>query len=529
MGMSAQQVQAELQRKKNLGIAPTNAANTTTYNALTPKSAAPKPVTGVAPSATKPSIPMPKATPVTTAPKSVSTPMAANKTTPMPLWRQAAESFTPAPTPPQPAQPPGFNYDPKSDPVYQAALASARANAQNAGGDAMADLNKRGILDSTITSDRVAGISADAVSQVDSNLLPQLSQQAYQRFQDDRTRQDSLKYQDDQLAIQKGQLTGVYDSPEMQSLYDEVLQAKQDYANATTPEARDAAHQRAEVARSKLTGLNANAGLVGSDVALGAAQGNQSKFGVQTQASKEFDQTMKYNKDGQQFDQGMQTKQFDFTKQQTAWDNNFKSNQFSWQKAQQTWENAFQEKNFDQSMKDAAASRGLQWANLNQQQQQFIADQAFREKSFEADQGWKQKDYELQSGKTNGTAKMQEESKGMIDALRSGQLTPTQASQQIDEDLKLGFYTADEANYLKNQLGEVSSSQPKQPITPTMQESIDSLPSDKQLEKLWQTEGKPKNIGLTDYKDWYRSPEGKLSGVDFNTWKRLYGPQLTGG
>ncbi|MNW05964.1 hypothetical protein D3C71_2022930 [compost metagenome] len=34
-------------------------------------------------------------------------------------------------------------------------------------------------------------------------------------------------------------------------------------------------------------------------------------------------------------------------------------------------------------MNEAAASRGLQWASLDQRSKEFIADQAFREKQFE--------------------------------------------------------------------------------------------------------------------------------------------------
>ncbi|MGK9252360.1 hypothetical protein [Paenibacillus humicus] len=92
----------------------------------------------------------------------------------------------------EPGYTPGtFSYDPGSDQVYQAALARAKVNAQSAGGDAMAELNKRGILDSTITGDRVAQIGQDAVAQVDSQLLPQLSAAAYDRFRD----AEQMKYQ----------------------------------------------------------------------------------------------------------------------------------------------------------------------------------------------------------------------------------------------------------------------------------------------------------------------------------------------
>jgi hypothetical protein len=95
----------------------------------------------------------------------------------------------------------------------------------------------------------------------------------------------------------------------------------------------------------------------------------------------------------QNFNQNMATKQlersqfesdrdYNFAVGQQEWSNNFQQSQFDWNKAQKSWENAFQEKNFEQSMKDAAASRGLQWASLNQRDKERVADEAFREKQF---------------------------------------------------------------------------------------------------------------------------------------------------
>jgi hypothetical protein len=201
--------------------------------------------------------------------------------------------------PQAPTQPGQFSYDPSTDPVYQKALAQAKANAQSASGDAMAALNKRGILDSTITSDRVAGIQQDAVANVEANVLPQLASQAYQRFQDDRTRADNLKYQDDQLDIQKGLLNGYYLPSEMQKQYEIVNQAKQDWANAKTPEERIAAHKRADAARAVITQLGGNAGLVGADVTGEQAGANQGKYGIETMAHQQqtWDQTHTENRD----------------------------------------------------------------------------------------------------------------------------------------------------------------------------------------------------------------------------------------
>ncbi|WP_308636100.1 hypothetical protein [Paenibacillus silvisoli] len=192
-----------------------------------------------------------------------------------------------------PKQPPQFSYDAASDPSYQAALRQAQANANTASGNAQAEMNRRGILNSTITGDRVAQIQQSEMGRVSDTILPQLMQQAYGRYRD--TIDDG--YRNQQLDLQKGQLTGTYINDDMRNAYDTVLQAKQDYANAKTPEERIAAHQRAEAARAILGGMNANSGLVGADVTLDKARGNQSLFGTQTQSAREYDTNMAYNKE----------------------------------------------------------------------------------------------------------------------------------------------------------------------------------------------------------------------------------------
>lgn len=71
---------------------------------------------------------------------------------------------------------------------------------------------------------------------------------------------------------------------------------------------------------------------------------------------------------------------------QQQWQNNYNQAQFDWNKAQQTWENTFKNRSFEQDMKDAAASRGLQWASLSQRDKEFIADQEWKEKQYQLDQ-----------------------------------------------------------------------------------------------------------------------------------------------
>ncbi len=102
----------------------------------------------------------------------------------------------------QPAQ---FSYDPNTDPQYQAALRQARMNSQQAAGNIAADMNKRGLLNSTITADRGNQAAQQEYARVSDTLLPQLMQQAYGRYIDQQnSRRQSLMDQAELLGNQYG-------------------------------------------------------------------------------------------------------------------------------------------------------------------------------------------------------------------------------------------------------------------------------------------------------------------------------------
>lgn len=112
--------------------------------------------------------------------------------------------------------------------------------------------------------------------------------------------------------------------------------------------------------------------------------------GQQTLAGQQFG----LQQQGQQFGQQMATQQlqrsnfesdraYEMAKGQQDWSNAFAQGQFDFNKAQQAWENTFKDKSFTQSMNEAAASRGLQWASLSNQNKARIADDKFKEKQFE--------------------------------------------------------------------------------------------------------------------------------------------------
>jgi hypothetical protein len=77
-----------------------------------------------------------------------------------------------------------FQYNADSDPSYQAALRQAQRNTQTAAGNTSAAMNARGIMDSTITTDRVGQQAQQEYGRVSDTILPQLMQQSYTRYQD---------------------------------------------------------------------------------------------------------------------------------------------------------------------------------------------------------------------------------------------------------------------------------------------------------------------------------------------------------
>lgn len=110
----------------------------------------------------------------------------------------------------KPVQPVNNSFNPLfnqyKDSASRALINQAQLAAKQGGQQAMETLNDRGILNSTVTADRVAQINTDAVT----NVLPQLQQMEAQRKQQEfdnalRQRQlnEQIKYQNAQLALSR--------------------------------------------------------------------------------------------------------------------------------------------------------------------------------------------------------------------------------------------------------------------------------------------------------------------------------------
>jgi hypothetical protein len=100
-----------------------------------------------------------------------------------------------------------FNYDVTADPLYKAqlenALKAAGLNARDASRAAMEVMNERGLLNSSLTANQLAQIQQDAITRaqadLQASLVPQLTQQAYQRYRDTIGDQQANVARQDQL------------------------------------------------------------------------------------------------------------------------------------------------------------------------------------------------------------------------------------------------------------------------------------------------------------------------------------------
>jgi hypothetical protein len=214
-----------------------------------------------------------------------------------------------------------FSYDPNSDPAYQAALTRAKANIADGTAQTEAELNRRGLLNSTITSDRSAEIGAQEMGNVETTVLPQLMQQAYQKYADQLAQEQqqfanlgtvaNSYLSEDQRAIDNTNttagLTGNLPGGEQaQQLYSQLMGLKQQ-AEAKGITAAD---------RSKLSnqadGIRAMLSTMGVDISKLGANTNSATAGQITPTIRTLSgQNQDLAAQNQTFNQSTQTRQLD--------------------------------------------------------------------------------------------------------------------------------------------------------------------------------------------------------------------------
>jgi hypothetical protein len=221
-----------------------------------------------------------------------------------------------------------FSYDPNSDPAYQAALKRAQANIEQGNAAVQAELNRRGLLNSTITSDRMGEISANELGRVETDVLPSLMQQAYNQYLNNLNQQQQqysnianlaqLYLNEDQRAIDntntRAGLTGYLPGGEQaQSLVNQLLSLKQ---QAETPGITAAERTRlsnqADGIRAMLAQMGVDASQYGANVNYATA--SQVAPTIRTLAGQQLDM----QRQGQAFDQQFAQEQFAYQKARDA-------------------------------------------------------------------------------------------------------------------------------------------------------------------------------------------------------------------
>ncbi|WP_211749930.1 hypothetical protein [Paenibacillus sp. Marseille-Q4541] len=293
-----------------------------------------------------------------------------------------------------------FSYDPNADPAYQAALKRAQANIQSGNAAAQAEMNRRGILNSTITSDRMGEISSQEMGRVETDVLPSLMQQAYQQYVNQQqydqqqianlANSAQMYLSEDQRGIDNdfatADRTGYMSMPaEAQSAINSILSLKQQ-AETKGISAADKAKLSAQADgyRAQLLAMGIDPSAYASSVSsknISPTQGARTLAGQQLDlANKQanLDSALQYSNltgrlmtpqsdwsgyarqaangnapltmagQQQQFDQGQQ-----------AWNNNFALEQYAYQKARDAITDTQWKAQFDENVRQYGLDYGL--------------------------------------------------------------------------------------------------------------------------------------------------------------------------
>lgn len=194
----------------------------------------------------------------------------------------------------------------QSDPTYQAAMESARQATQVAEGNISSALNRRGIMDSTITANAASNAAQQEYGRVNRELLPKLIEDQYKRYMDQNNmnRQyasdmfgvSNMYDNDEQTALNNAlnisDRTGSFLHPNAAALERQLVNHKNSTEalwSTMTPEQKAAARAEGDRLRQQLDLMGVDSSLFGADVASGVAKGNMGRSGTQTLAGKASD------------------------------------------------------------------------------------------------------------------------------------------------------------------------------------------------------------------------------------------------
>ncbi|MCP1134325.1 hypothetical protein NKT34_13555 [Paenibacillus polysaccharolyticus] len=287
--------------------------------------------------------------------------------------------------------------DAYSTPEYAAYQAQADRRAQSGIRSAQEALGSAGFGRSTALGERAQGIQNEQTEYLETQVIPMLlanerarKQQEYenmasllnplmsqQGYTDQRSLQN-LQNQYNALGMltseqQRGldnrradaSLTGTFLTPEQESLINSVLSLKQQAeTKGITKDQRNVLSQQANQLRDRMRATGLDPTQYGANVNFNAASQNTPGRTLQGQQ-------VDMQRQDQQFNQGMQTRQQDFLEGQQGIDNAFRAEQFAYQKAR----DAVADSQWSQQFNQNVTQFGLNYA-LQQLQQQD--DSAYR-------------------------------------------------------------------------------------------------------------------------------------------------------
>lgn len=294
-----------------------------------------------------------------------------------------------------------FSYDPNSDPAYQAALKRAQSNIDAGNSQAQAEMNRRGILNSTITSDRMGEIASAEMGNVETTVIPQLMQQAYQKYIDAQNQEQQQfsnmgtvadKYNsEDQRAItnnfSEANITGNYVPEAAKPIISEILQFKQ---QAETPGITAA--EKAQL-RAKADGRRAQLLSMGVDPSAYAASVNYNNASLNPGIRTIAGQTLDASKQAQTFNQNMDVRKQNFTEGQQNWQNNFATEQQAYKVVRDAISDNQWKVQFDQSVNQFGLNYAL--SQLQESNQTAYQEAQLALSQDDSSRQWASLDYEM--------------------------------------------------------------------------------------------------------------------------------------
>lgn len=365
-------------------------------------------------------------------------------------------------TPMEQFDPGTFNYDVNSDPVYQQALKNAMTqadlSAKRASRNALETMNERGILNSSLTSNQLAEIQNEyqqqANNEIQSNLLPQLLQQAYNRYRDSVSdKQFNLQRSDQQRNQDYQRYLDSLDQAQKNAQLG--LQSRnQQFSEFQSGQDQDYRNRQLALTEAGLTGnyngaKTLEAQLADRDYNLKRGQLMGTIDGQKTMDAMNADRNYLLDQEKQKIAQ----ETLAYEKQRNA--------------KQDTEESKRWWASYQQDGQKLAQQMKLDYAQLNQRQKEFLADEAYREKQLSKEQqkiDWDKDPTNPANIQRNANAEAkQQELKDrnewlsqqkfeFIKQIDAEELTYDDALKQIDRLEKSGIYQAGEANNVRNVL-----------------------------------------------------------------------------